>query len=332
VQLHFKMEMPPTPYNNSPYEEILKSVGLRKEHLVYPIFVDERESSIPDRNSMSGIMKISRRKIKRYIQAIINLGIQSIIVYGIPVRRDRNGSLAAYKDGLVQGAIRDIKKEFGDLLTIISDVCVCQYNLSGHCGLVIDGSEVDNDSTLKVLAAIALSHAEAGTDVVAPSAMMDGQVISIRNALNIEGFHKVKILSYSVKTSSSLYSPFRSVTFCKGIYNNIKIDKSSYQIAYANSNQILREIESDILEGADMVMIKPGIANLDLVTKIKEKLSFPLAVQNVSGEYAMVKAAAMHGWINEEGWKVASIAALRRAGADKIISYFGLDIMQYIGD
>jgi porphobilinogen synthase len=195
-----------------------------------------------------------------------------------------------------------------------------------------DTSVVDNDSTLDLLGKIALSHADAGADIVAPSAMMDGQVYAIRNLLDNNGFKKIKIMSYAAKHFSSLYTPFRRAAFSTKIRDYNIIDKSSYQLSYSNRRQILREINSDITEGADMVMIKPAMAYLDLVCMIKEKVGFPIAVQNVSGEYAMIKAAAMQGLINEEEWKVNLIASIKRSGADKIISYFSMDIARYLTD
>jgi porphobilinogen synthase len=207
----------------------------------------------------------------------------------------------------------------------MTDVCVCQYNFSGHCGLVRKG-KVDNDLTLQTLSKIAVSHVEAGADVVAPSSMMDGQVRTIKEALIDKGL-KARILSYSAKHASSLYTPFRSAAFAKP---HLHLDKSSYQLSYANPREALREIENDINEGADMVMIKPALAYLDIITMTKDHFDFPVAVQNVSGEYAMIKAAGVKGWINENEWKVWSIASIKRAGADKIISYFSLDIAAYL--
>jgi porphobilinogen synthase len=219
-----------------------------------------------------------------------------------------------------------IKAQFGARLKIITDVCVCQYNTTGHCGITNEAGGIENDQTLDVLADIAESHAEAGADVVAPSSMMDGQVHAIRTMLDDSGL-PAGILSYSAKHASSLYAPFRSATFAK---SKTKMDKMSYQVSYANPRQAIREIEADIEEGADMVMIKPALAYLDLIRKAKDTLEFPLAAQNVSGEYAMIKAAGNRGWINEEEWKVNAVGSIRRAGADSIISYFADDIAMYL--
>jgi porphobilinogen synthase len=235
----------------------------------------------------------------------------------------------------VQKSAVKIKKEFEGLIEVITDVCVCQYNLSGHCGLLRKGrygnrETIDNDSTLTLLSKIAVSHAESGADVVAPSSMMDGQVKYIRSALDAAGLRNTKILAYSAKHSSSLYSPFRRTAYNRSIINRRDIDKSSYQVGYANPRQVVREIHTDIQEGADMVMIKPSLAYLDLVSLVRESSHLPVIVQNVSGEYAMIKAAAKRGWIDEEEWKVNCFASMKRAGADCIISYFSMDIAKYL--
>jgi porphobilinogen synthase len=259
-------------------------------------------------------------------KAIADSGISSIIVFGIPKSRDPIGSSAFDRRGIVQDAIREIKSSFGNAMSIATDVCICQYNLTGHCGIVSNDCRVDNDATLKVLAKIAVSHVEAGADIVAPSAMMDGQVYAVKRELHSRRLD-ASVLSFSAKHASSLYTPFRSATFAK---ITTQLDKSSYQLSYANPRLALREIETDINEGADMVMIKPALTYLDLVRMVKNRFNYPVAVQNVSGEYAIIKAAAMQGWVNEEEWKVHFIASIKRAGADKIISYFVLDVAKYL--
>jgi porphobilinogen synthase len=312
------------------YKKILDAVGMRKKHLIFPIFVQEGQQEESQIITMPGITKTPLKKITQQIHKVINAGISSIVIFGIPENRDMKGSSALNKDGVVQKAVVGIRKEFGNMLNVITDVCVCQYNFSGQCGLV-NNNKVDNDSTLDLISKVALSHAEAGADVVAPSSMMDGQVYSVRKSLKRHGFLKTKILSHSVKQLSSLYSPFRTAAFSKICQFNT-IDKSSYQIARTNPRQILREVQTDINEGADMVMVKPGLPSLDVICMIKEKFAFPVAAQNVSGEYAMIKAAAMHGWIEEESWKVIAIASIKRAGADRIISYFSMDLSKYLED
>ena len=308
--------------NEEIYRETFAAEGLRKSHLILPVFVSDRPGRI---GSMPGMTMTPVDKVEQHVQSVIDSGISSIIIFGIPKSRDREGSSAFDKNGVVQRATRAIKSGFGRSVNVTSDVCICQYNLSGHCGIIAK-RRVDNDATLHVLAKIATSHAAAGADVVAPSSMMDGQVHAIRCALYASGL-KSTILSYSAKHTSSLYAPFRSVAFAKP---KSRLDKSSYQVSYANARQVLMEIETDINEGADMVMIKPALAYLDLVRMVKDRFSSPVAVQSVSGEYAMIKAAAMRGLVDEEDWKVSSIASIKRAGADRIISYFALDVAKYL--
>lgn len=299
------------------YSEYLTMAGLRREHLVCPVFVSEK-ALLEGITAMPGMVAVTCGGVAPHLQKIVDAGIKSVIIFGIPGSRDARGSAAADdKNGVVQKAVREIKSAFGMAINIITDVCVCQYNLSGHCGLLHYGG-VENDSTVRVLAQIAKSHVDAGADVVAPSAMMDGQVKAIREAIG----SRARILSYSAKHVSSLYTPFRSAAFAK----KGQIDKASYQVSYASPRQAMREIATDIAEGANMVMIKPGMAYIDLVKRAKEQFSIPVAVQNVSGEYAMIKAAGMRGWIDEDEWKALSLASMRRAGADRIISYFALEV------
>lgn len=308
--------------NEERCREIFAAAGLRSSHLISPVFVSDRPRRI---ESMPGMAMMPVEKIIPHVQTVVDGGIPSLIVFGIPENRDRTGSSASDRNGAVERAVRAIKASFGSAVSVVTDVCVCQYNLSGHCGIVSNDG-VDNDATLRVLAKIATSHAEAGADAVAPSSMMDGQVRAIKDALS--GFAtKTMIFSYSAKHCSSLYAPFRSAAFAR---TRSRLDKSSYQVSYANPRQVLLEVETDINEGADMVMVKPALAYLDLVRMIKDRFSHPVAVQNVSGEYAMIKAAAMRGLIDEEEWKVCSIASMKRAGADRIISYFALDVAKYL--
>jgi porphobilinogen synthase len=276
--------------------------------------------------SMPGMAVTPIQKISQRMQSIVDSGISSVIIFGIPKTRDPIGSSAFDRKGIVQDAIREIKSSFGSAMSVATDVCICQYNLTGHCGIVSDDGKVNNDATLKILAKIAVSHTEAGADIIAPSAMMDGQVYAIKKELYSRGLD-ASVLSFSAKHASSLYTPFRSAAFAK---MTKRLDKSSYQVSYTNSRLALREIETDIHEGADMVMIKPALMYLDLVRMVKNKFNYPVAVQNVSGEYAMIKAAAARGWIDEEEWKVCSLVSIKRAGADKIISYFVLDVAKYL--
>ena len=308
--------------NEERYREIFAAAKLHKSDLVLPIFVSDKPGKI---ESMPGMTLTPVEKIVQHVQEIVDFGIPSVIVFGIPKSRDRTGLSASDRKGVVQRAVKAIKSGFGSSMNVVTDVCVCQYNLSGHCGIV-SKNKVDNDATLHVMVEIAASHAEVGADVVAPSSMMDGQVHAIKRAFGDRGLTTM-ILSCSAKHASSLYTPFRSAAFAR---TRSHLDKSSYQVSYANPRQVLLEIETDINEGADMVMIKPALAYLDLVRMVKDKFNFPIAVQNVSGEYAMIKAASMSGLVDEEEWKVCSIASIKRAGADRIISYFALEVSKYL--
>ena len=305
------------------FSEYLKLCGLKKEHLVSPLFVSENKSSI---GPMPGLSIASLDDIEDDVQKVSDKGIPSIILFGVPSRRSADGKIAMDGEGIVQKATRRIRSHFGSSLTILTDVCICQYNITGHCGIMDIGGRIDNDSTLELLAEIAVSQVQAGADIVAPAAMMDGQVQAIRTKLRDSGM-KAAILSYSAKHSSSLYAPFRSAAFAK---SKTELDKSSYQVSYANPRQAMREIETDINEGADMVMIKPAMAYLDLIRMAKDTFGFPLAAQNVSGEYAMIKAAGIRGLIDEDEWKAVTLGSIRRAGADRIISYFATDIARYL--
>jgi porphobilinogen synthase len=305
------------------YKKIFAASGLCKSDLVFPVFVSDSPSMI---KSMPGMAVTPIQKITQRMQSIVDSGISSVIIFGIPKSRDPIGSSAFDRKGIVQEAIKEIKSSFGSAMSVATDVCVCQYNLTGHCGIASNDGNVNNDATLKILAKIAVSHAEAGADIIAPSAMMDGQVYAIKKELYSRGLD-ASVLSFSAKHASSLYTPFRSAAFAKATK---RLDKSSYQVSYTNSRLALREIETDIYEGADMVMIKPALMYLDLVRMAKNKFNYPVAVQNVSGEYAMIKAAALRGWIDEEEWKVCSLVSIKRAGADKIISYFVLEVAKYL--
>lgn len=324
------------------YTQLCRSVRLLKKDLIFPIIVSEQRGEVPlnkrDGAGMPGLAKIAPNDVIQRVQKVVDQGISSVIIFGIPSKRDVTASSALRSDGIVQSSIRQIKKEFGRLVNTIADVCICQYNLSGHCGLQTrsqkyPGGIIDNDSTLALLSKIATSYAESGADFVAPSSMMDGQVIRIKSALDSKGFKDTKIMAFSAKHASSLYSPFRMTTYTKHVSNYYTtIDKSSYQIGYANPRQAIREIQADIREGADMVVMKPSLPNLDMVSVIRDTIDFPLVVQSVSGECAMIKAAARRGWIDEEEWKVNSVAAMKRAGAHSIISYFTMDIAKYLDD
>jgi porphobilinogen synthase len=319
------------------YAQLFRRVGLCKNELIYPLIVSESNSSttLSAVNNLFDMVRVAEKEVVQHVQKIIDQGISSVIIFGNPNMRDLGATSALDDNGVVQNSTRKIKKEFEGVVTIITDVCICQYNQTGHCGLQIKNRNgandtIDNDSTIDLLSKIAISHAESGADIVAPSSMMDGQVGRIRSALNSRGFKNVKIMAFSAKHASSLYSPFRMAAYSRHSNDYPIINKSTYQLGYGNPRQAIREVRTDIQEGADMITIKPSLAYLDIVSMIRDNLDIPLVVHNVSGECAMIKAAARNGWIDEEEWKVNSIAAIKRAGAHNIISYFTMDIAKYL--
>jgi porphobilinogen synthase len=310
------------------YYEYSKYFNLKKSDLIFPLFIDEN-NNFQELSFMPGIFKIPFNKILNIVDQVIDKGLSSIILFGIPRFRNNSATASFSKNGIIQKSLHLIKSNFGNKITIITDVCICQYNKTGHCGLLIQNKKtVNNDLTIELLAKIALSHARAGVDIVAPSAMMDGQVKKIREILDTNGYNKIKILSFSAKQSSSLYKPFRSETFFNKNIN--EIDKSTYQVSYNNPRQIHREIKMDIYEGANMVMIKPAISSLDLVYGIKKFCKIPIVVQIVSGEFSMIKAASKIGLLDETFFILNLLYSLKRAGVDKIISYSSFDISQYL--
>jgi porphobilinogen synthase len=306
---------------------LLNSAGLNKKQLVCPLLVKDYTRKKIQLPSLPGLSIFSIEETTEQIRQLIEVGISSVIIFGIPSKRDYIGSEAWNNNGVVQKVVRELKVEFGDAVRIITDVCLCQYNLSGHCGIFCSKShDVENDMTVRLLRKIAVSHADAGVDVVAPSSMMDGQVSSIREALDDRGYNDTKIFSYSAKHLSSLYLPFRSVAFFEEVLKSSPLSKSSYQVGHTNPRESLLEAETDMREGADMVIVKPANIYLDIIARIKEIYGYPIAAQDVSGEYAMISSAASNKWINLEEWKVASIYSMKRAGADIIISYLCRDI------
>lgn len=310
------------------YYEFSKRCGLCKKDMIFPLFVDENDK-FEELNVMPGLFKVPYNDLIRTLEKIVESGIHSVIIFGIPRLRNNMATSASSRNGIVQKAVRLIKSNFGNKITTITDVCICQYNKTGHCGLLEkDKNIVDNDLTIELLADIALSHAMSGVDIVAPSSMMDGQIQRIKEKLDTNGYKKIKILSFSAKQSSSLYKPFRSETFYH-ISDN-EIDKSTYQVPFYNPRQIEREIEMDIQEGSNMVMIKPAMSSLDLVYRIKKICQLPLVVQIVSGEYSIIKAGAAVGFLDETWFILNLIAALKRSGADMIISYSSLNISKYL--
>ena len=293
--------------------------------LVYPIFVDENTKKPVSINSMPGCFRLPLQEVLEEARKTLDNGVKAVLLFGVPSKKDDVGSAAFAEEGVIQKTVKLLKEEFGDDIVVITDVCLCEYTNHGHCGIVKDGA-VDNDLTLEVLGKVALSHAKAGADIVAPSSMMDGQVKHIRSALDDAGFKDVAIMAYSAKYASCFYGPFREAAESKPKFG----DRKSYQMGYGSQNEALREIELDINEGADIVMVKPALAYLDIIHLAKSRFTVPIAAYNVSGEYAMVKAAAQLGWIDEKAAIFEILTGIKRAGADIIITYFAKEVAQWL--
>jgi porphobilinogen synthase len=301
---------------NENFRRMIRETKLSVDNLIYPLFVVPGTKVKKPITSMPGNFQMSVDHIVREAARMKTLGIPAVLLFGIPEKKDEIASGALAKDGIIQRAIREIKDKVPDIL-VITDVCLCEYMSHGHCGMVEKG-EVINDLTLEVLAEQAVSHANAGADMVAPSAMMDGQIGALREGLDEAGFDAVPIMAYSAKYASCFYGPFREAAESAPSFG----DRRSYQMDPANSDEAIREISLDVAEGADIIMVKPALPYLDVIRRAKEEFDLPLAAYNVSGEFAMVKAAAQMGWIDGERAMLESLTAIRRAGADMIITYF----------
>ena len=304
--------------------EMVRENHLQIKDLIYPLFVTEGKDIQNPVESMPNIYQFSPEHLLKEVERAYKLGISAIILFGIPRRKDPQASSAYDPDGAVQEAVRSLKKFFPDML-VITDVCLCQYTDHGHCGLVRNG-EVLNDETLEVLSKVALSHAEAGADIVAPSDMMDGRVNALRSALDNRGFEHISILSYAVKYFSAFYGPFRHAAESAPGFG----DRSSYQMDAGNVREAVKEALLDVREGADMLMVKPALSYLDVVRAIKENTEVPVAAYNVSGEYSMVKAAAERGWLEERSIVLEMLLSMKRAGADLIFTYHALDVAGWL--
>ena len=303
--------------NTEKMRELVQETHLSPKDLICPVFVQEDIETKKQAESMPAIERLPLSDVTNEVQEISDLGIPAIMLFGIPKSKDDEGNSAFADDGIVQKAISDIRKSFGDKIVIMSDVCLCQYTSSGHCGIIKD-KKIHNDSSIATLAKIAVSQANAGVDVVSPSAMMDGQVVAIRQSLDDAGFTDVAIMSHSAKHRSHFYSPFRDVAHCAPQFG----DRKSYQVPYTNPRESLREVETDINEGVDIVMIKPALAYLDLIAETKKRFNVPVSAYSVSGEYALVKAAANQGWVDEKDMTNEILYSIKRAGADMIVTYF----------
>lgn len=297
--------------------ELVQETRLSTKDFICPVFIQEDLKKSVKIDSMPDIEKFPLDGINDEVDRIVDLGIPAIMLFGLPSSKDDVGSAAFDENGIVQKAITQIRKNFGDKIVIMADVCLCQYTKSGHCGIIKD-NKIDNDSSIETLAKIAVSQARVGVDVVSPSAMMDGQVITIRHGLDDAGFSDVAIMSHSAKHRSSFYSPFRDAAECAPQFG----DRKTYQIPFSNAREAMREVEMDVNEGVDIVMIKPALAYLDLIAETKKRFNVPVSAYSVSGEYALVKGAAKQGWIQENDVITEILYSIKRAGADMIVTYF----------
>ncbi|MFH2031070.1 MAG: porphobilinogen synthase [Bacteroidota bacterium] len=304
--------------------DMVRETYLNKNDLIYPLFVVPGENVRNEVKSMPGVFQLSIDNIVKECKEVSELGIPAVILFGIPEEKDEIGSGAYNDNGIIQRAIRAIKAEVKNLL-VITDVCLCEYTSHGHCG-VLDGENILNDETVSLLAKEAVSHAQAGADMIAPSDMMDGRIASIRKALDYKGFTQIPIMSYAVKYSSGYYGPFRDAAESAPAFG----DRRSHQMDIANSDEAIREAESDITEGADIIMVKPAGAYLDIIYRVKTQFQMPTAAYQVSGEYAMIKAAGKLGWIDEERVMIESLIAIKRSGADLILTYFAKEAAKYL--
>lgn len=307
--------------------DLLQETRLSPKDLIAPIFVQEGLNRSQQIASMPDIQRIPLSKLVAEVDRTMELGISAIILFGLPLHKGANADSAFDERGIVQKSIDLLRKHFGNKLAIITDVCLCQYTSHGHCGIVIN-KKIDNDQTIEVLARVAVSHARAGADIVAPSAMMDGQVQALRAGLDDAGFANVAIMGYSAKQASPLYAPFRDAAHSTPAFG----DRRTYQMPFSNAREAMREIETDIAEGVDIVMIKPAIPYLDLVYTVRQNTHVPICAYSVSGEYALIKAAAMNGWIDEKAVMTEFLTSIKRAGADMIITYQAKKMAQVLNE
>ena len=309
---------------NEKLRGLVRETHLSVDQLIYPLFIAEGISEPREISSMPGIVQWPLEHLGREAERIVELGIPAVLLFGIPAEKDEEGSQAYDAQGIIQQAIRRLKAETPDLL-VITDVCLCEYTSHGHCGLIHNGT-VQNDESLELLARMALTHVEAGADLVAPSDMMDGRVGAIRRTLDEQGFSSTPIMAYSAKFASAFYGPFREAAGSTPQFG----DRRAYQMDPANAREALREVDLDIAEGADIVMVKPAMAYMDVIRQVRDRCNLPIAAYNVSGEFAMIKAAAQNGWIDERRVTMEVLTGIRRAGADMIITYFAPDVAGWL--
>lgn len=303
---------------------MVKETYLHKEDLIYPIFVAEGENVLNEVTSMPGVFQFSLDNLGKEIDEVVALGIPAVILFGLPLEKDAVGTGAFHDHGIVQKATRFIKERYPNLL-VIADTCLCEYTDHGHCG-VVEGEQILNDPSLDVLARTAISQAKAGADIIAPSNMMDGFVVAIRQALDEAGFAHIPIMSYAVKYASAYYGPFREAADGAPQFG----DRKTYQMDPANRIEAFREAESDVAEGADFLIVKPALAYLDIIRDVRNSFTLPIVAYNVSGEYAMVKAAAINGWIDEKAVVLETLLGMKRAGADLILTYHAKDVARWL--
>ena len=305
---------------------MVRETRMNKSSLIYPLFVQEGNNITQEISAMPGQFRYSVDTLPYELERVAKAGVSSVMLFGIPENKDELASGAWAEDGIVQKALKMAKQEFPNLY-YITDVCLCEYTSHGHCGMLC-GHEVDNDATLPVLAKTALSHVQAGSDMVAPSDMMDGRVSAIRTLLDKNGFSSIPILSYAVKYSSSFYGPFRTAADSAPSFG----DRKSYQMDYHNKKEAIKEAQLDLEEGADLLMVKPALSYLDVIQTVEQKFDVPVAAYSVSGEYAMIKAAAQKGWIDEASIVCETAASIYRAGADILLTYYAKELAQYMAE
>ncbi|MEK3954155.1 porphobilinogen synthase [Psychrobacillus psychrotolerans] len=304
---------------------MVKETYLHKEDLIYPIFVMEGENIKNEVSSMPGVFQFSLDRLNEEVDEVVDLGIPSVILFGLPAEKDAVGSGAYHNHGIVQEAIRQIKARHPQLI-VIADTCLCEFTDHGHCGVVDENERILNDPSLDLLAKTAISQAEAGADIIAPSNMMDGFVAAIRLGLDEAGYKDIPIMSYAVKYASAYYGPFREAADGAPKFG----DRKTYQMDYSNRMEAIREASSDVQEGADFLIVKPALAYLDIIRDVKNTFATPIVAYNVSGEYAMVKAAAINGWINEKETVLETLTGMKRAGADMILTYHAKDVARWL--
>ncbi|EGQ1656873.1 porphobilinogen synthase [Staphylococcus pseudintermedius] len=306
--------------------DMVRETHVRKEDLIYPIFVVEKDDVKAEIKSLPGVYQISLNLLHEELKAAYDLGIRAIMFFGIPNEKDACGTGAFIEDGIIQKATRLAKSMYNDLL-ILADTCLCEYTDHGHCGVIDTHThDVDNDKTLPLLVQTAVSQVKAGADIIAPSNMMDGFVAAIRQGLDEAGYYHIPIMSYGIKYASSFFGPFRDAAESAPSFG----DRKTYQMDPANRLEALRELESDLNEGTDMMIVKPALSYLDIIRDVRNNSNVPIIAYNVSGEYSMTKAAALNGWIDEEKVVMEQMISMKRAGADMIITYFAKDICQYL--